>query len=80
MLENIGWFKYPQELSVYKLNIANNNGAECYDSKLKARIKISHPRICTFISYINKIILDLDNDIGRLRVGREISRARKEGS
>ena len=32
------------------------------------------------MSYINEIILDVDNDIGRIRSGREISRARKTTS
>ena len=70
--------KTSEELSVYNLNIATNNGAESYHSKLKARIKTRHPRIWTFMSYINEIILDVDNDIGRIRSGREISRARKQ--
>ena len=72
--------KTSEELSVYNLNIATNNGAESYHSKLKARIKTRHPRIWTFMSYINEIILDVDNDIGRIRSGREISRARKTTS
>ena len=32
------------------------------------------------MSYINEIIIDVDNDIGRIRSGREISRARKTTS
>lgn len=70
----------PEELSIYELNIATNNGAESYHSKLKARIRTSHPRIWTFMSYINEIILDVDNDIGRFRSGKEITRTRKTTS
>ena len=69
--------KTSEQLSVYNLNIATNNGAKSYHSKLKARIKTRHPRIWTLMSYINEIIIDVDNDIGRIRIGREISRARK---
>ena len=65
---------------IYNLNTATNNGAESYHSKFKARIKTRHPRIWTFMSYINEIILDVHNDIGRIRSGREISRARKTTS
>ena len=54
-----------------------NNGAESYHSKLKARIRTSHPRIWLFLSQLNDSIVDTDNDIGRIRLGREISRARK---
>ena len=67
----------PEELSIYELNIATNNGAESYHSKLKSIIKTSHPRIWTFMETLNEIIQDTDNDIGRLRMSREISRLRK---
>ena len=67
-----------EELSVYELGIATNNGAESYHLKLKSRIRNSHPRIWTFMPIrINEIILDVDNDIGRIQSGREICRARK---
>ena len=69
-----------EELSIYELNITTNNGAESYHSKLKSRIRTSHPRIWTFMSYINEVILDVDNDIGRIRSEREISRSRKTTS
>ena len=35
----------PEELSIFELSISTNNGAESYHSKLKARIRTSHPRI-----------------------------------
>ena len=66
------WFTQipPEKLSIYELNIATNNGAENYRTKLKAKIR-------TFMSYISEIILDVDKDNGRLRIGREISLARR---
>ena len=67
----------PQELSIYELTIATNNAAESY-SKLKSIVKTCHPRIWTFLEPISHIIEDTDNDIGRLREGREISRPRKK--
>ena len=67
----------PEELSIFEVSISSNNGAESYHAKLKARIRSSCPRIWTFTSHLNDIIIDTDNDIGRIRQGREISRARK---
>ena len=67
----------PGELSVYNLNIATNNAAESYHSKIKSIIRTCHPRIWTFIATLNDIIQDTDNDIGRLQRGLEISRPRK---
>ena len=73
------WFNQisPEELSIFDINISRNNGAESYHSKLKARIRTSHPRIWSFLSQLNDIIVDTDNDIGQIQLGREISRARK---
>ena len=68
----------PDELSINELNITTNNAAESYHSKLKSIIRTSHPRIWTFMATLNDIIRDTDNDIGRLRLGREISRPRKK--
>ena len=68
----------PEELSIYEINITTNNSAESYHSKLKSIIKTGHPRIWTFVNTLNEIIQDIDNDIGRLRQGREISRPRKK--
>ena len=68
----------PQELLIYDLTIATNNAAESYHSKIKSIVKTCHPRIWTFLESISHIIEDTDNDIGRLREGREISRPRKK--
>ena len=68
----------PEELSIYELNITTNNSAESYHSKLKSIIKTGHPRIWTFVNTLNELIQDTDNDIGRLRQGREINRPRKK--
>ena len=68
----------PEELSIYDITIATNNGAESCHSKLKSIIRTSHPRIWTFMATLNEIIQDTDNDIGRLRMDREISRPRKK--
>ena len=35
----------PEDLSIFYVNISTNNGAESYHSKLKVRIRSSHPRI-----------------------------------
>ena len=66
----------PEELSIHDITISTNNGAESYHSKLKSRIRCNHPRIWTFITKLNEIIQDTDNDIRRLYQGREISRQR----
>ena len=42
-----------EELSVNEINIATNNGAESYHSKLKTRMRCNHPRIWTFMTHIN---------------------------
>ena len=68
----------PQELSIHEINIATNNGAESYHSKLKSIIRTSHPRIWTFLESLNEVIKDTDNDIERLHMGREISIPRKK--
>ena len=68
----------PEELSLSDITISTNNSAESYHSKLKSIVKTSHPRIWSFIATLNQIIQDVDNDIGRLCQGREISRARKK--
>ena len=65
-----------EELSVNEINIATNNGAESYHSKLKTRMRCNHPRIWTFMTHINEIIKDTDNDTSRLYQGREIRRPR----
>ena len=67
-----------EELSVFELNITTSNAAESCHSKLKSIVKIIHPRIWTFMSTLNEVIQDTDNDIGRLRLGKEISRPRKK--
>ena len=68
----------PEELSIYELNKSTNNAAESYHSKLKSIVKTCHPRIWTFMSILNEVIADMDNDIGRLRQGREITRPRRK--
>ena len=68
----------PEVLSINDLNIATNNGAESYHSKLKLTIRTSHPRIWSFMGVLNNIIQDVDNDVGRLCQGREISRPQKK--
>ena len=68
----------PEELSIFNINISTNNAAESYHSKIKSIIKIGHPRIWSFMKTLNEIIQDTDNEIGRLRQGREISRPIKK--
>ena len=67
-----------EELSVFELNITTNNAAEGYHSRLRSIVKVSHSRIWTFMSTLNEIIQDTDNDIGRLPLGKEIRRTRKK--
>ena len=66
-----------EELSIFELDIVTNNAAESYHSKLKAMIKTAHPRIWTFLDTLNEAIQDTDNEIGRLRLGKEITRQKK---
>ena len=67
----------PEELSIFDAQLSTNNGAECYHSKLKGRVKCGHPRIWNFMAILNEIIMDTDNEIGRLCSGKDISRTRK---
>ena len=55
------WLTYisPEELSIFELSISSNNGAESYHAKLKAGIRSSCPRIWTFTSHLNDIIIGL---------------------
>ena len=66
----------PEELSIHDINVSTNNGAENYHSKFKSKMRCNHPRIWTFITKLNEIIKDTDNDIRHLYQGREISRPR----
>ena len=43
----------------------------------KGKNKTPHPRIRNFLTTLNNIIEDTDNEIGRLRLGQSISRPRK---
>ena len=67
----------PEELSIYEAGITTNNAAESYHAKLKSIIKTPHPRIWNFLTTLNNIIEDTDNEIGRLILGQSISRPRK---
>ena len=67
----------PEELSIFDAPVSTNNGAEIFHSKLKRRVKCGHPRVWNFMNILNEIIIDTDNEIGRLCSGKEISRTRK---
>ena len=67
----------PEELSIYEAGITTNNAAESYHAKLKSIIKTPHPRIWNFLTTLNNIIEDTDNEIGRLILDQSISRPRK---
>ena len=67
-----------EELSIHEAKVTTNNGAESYHAKLKSIIKISHPRIWNFMTVLNDIVADTDNEVGRLRLGKDISRPRKK--
>ena len=67
----------PEELSIFDSDFSTNNGAESYHSRLKARIKTNHPRIWNFMHILNAIIMDTDNELGRLSLGKETTRPRK---
>ena len=68
----------PEELSIFNLNNVTNNAAESYHGKLKSIIKSSHPRIWNFLTVINDIIADYDNEMARIQEGREITRLSKK--
>ena len=55
------------ELSTYDSDVTTNNGAESYHAKFKAIIKTAHPRIYTFVSILNDIIGDTNNESGKLQ-------------
>ena len=73
------WLGYinSEELSIFEAHCSTNNGAESYHSKLKRRVKCGHPRIWNFMTILNEIIMDTDNEIGRLCSGNDISRTIK---
>ena len=68
----------PEELSIYEAKATTNNGTESYHAKLKSIIKISHPRIWNFMTTLNDIIADTDNENGRLRLGKRYIKAKEE--
>ena len=68
----------PEELSIFNLDNVTNNAAESYHGKLKSIIKSSHPRIWNFMTVINDIIADYDNEMVLIRQGREITRSSKK--
>ena len=70
----------PEELSIFDSDFSTNNGAESYHSRLKARIKTNYPRIWNFMHILNAIIMDTDNELGRLSLGKETTRPRKRTS
>ena len=61
-----------EELSINDLNIATNNGAESYHSKLKSNIRTNHPRIWSFMGVLNNIIQDVDNDVARFAKAKKL--------
>ena len=61
-----------EELSIFELDIATNNAAESYHSRLKSMIKTNHPRIWTFLGTLNQVIQDTDNGMGRLRLEKKL--------
>ncbi|KAI6650563.1 hypothetical protein LOD99_7613 [Oopsacas minuta] len=68
----------PEELSIFNLKYVTNNAAESYHGKLKSIIKSSHPRIWNFLTVINNIIADYDNEMAWIQEGREITRPSKK--
>ncbi|KAI6659877.1 hypothetical protein LOD99_14217 [Oopsacas minuta] len=67
----------PEELSIYEAEITANNAAESYHARLKSIIKTPHPRVWKFLKILKNMIEDIDNEMGRLRLGHSISRSRK---
>ena len=68
----------PEELSIFDSDFTTNNGAESYHARLKDRIRANHPRVWNFMTHINEIIMDTDNEFGRLSLGKDITRPRKK--
>ena len=66
-----------EELSVFDTQATTNKAPESYHAKLRAIVKTSHPRIWNFLSALNTIIEETDNDIYRLRLDKIISRPKK---
>jgi hypothetical protein len=67
----------PTDIAVHDFEAATNNGAESWHSKLKSRMKVSHPNIWKFVRVLNNMIADSQNDIARLNNGLELTRPRK---
>ncbi|KAI6650085.1 hypothetical protein LOD99_6167 [Oopsacas minuta] len=68
----------PEELSILDSKFTTNNGAKSYHARLKDRARANHPRIWSFMTHINEIIIDTDNEFGRLSLGKNITRPRKK--
>ena len=66
------WQTTSEELFIHEDKLTTNNGAECYHSKLKSIIKISHPRIWTLMTTLNDKITDT------IILGEDTSRPRKK--
>ena len=69
-----------EELSIWHHEITTNNGAESYHGRLKSLIKCNQPRIWNFLETLNEVILDMDNELARLKDGLPITRDRKKKS
>ena len=70
----------PEKLSIFNLENVTNNAAESYHGKLKTIVKSNHPRIWNFMTAINDIIADYDNEMARLQQGREITGSSKRST
>ena len=60
------------ELSIFDAKSTTNNGAESYHAKLKTRVQTIHPRIWSFLSVLNEIIVDTDLEVEILLSGKKI--------
>ena len=60
--------------SVFSAENATNNGAEAYHKTLKLFVKVHHPNIWNFLSDLDKISRDYENEYQRLEQGLQITR------
>ena len=68
------WIYDHRSFSVFYYENATNNGAESYHKTINTYIKVSHPNIWNFLSYLNNIISDFDLELQRLKEGHATTR------
>ena len=68
----------PEKFSVYDVPYGTNNFSESFHARLKARIRVHHPSMWSFVGHLNHLIADTEKDLERLDQSLNVSRPRKK--